>query len=57
MIGGLPAFVTYSGLAPGFVGLYQINAALPNGLQAGNQPVQILMGGTKSNTVILPVTH
>src|ERR1022692_3787942 len=28
-IGGVPANVTFSGLAPGFVGLYQVNAQVP----------------------------
>jgi uncharacterized protein (TIGR03437 family) len=54
-IGGLPAAVSFSGLAPGFVGLYQINAAVPAGLQAGNQPVVINIDGASSNSVLLPV--
>jgi uncharacterized protein (TIGR03437 family) len=49
-VGGLPAVVSYSGLAPGFVGLYQVNVTIPAGLQPGLQPVQINMGGTASNT-------
>jgi uncharacterized protein (TIGR03437 family) len=34
-IGGQPATVEYSGLAPGFVGLYQFNVTVPN-VAAGN---------------------
>ncbi len=52
-IAGLPANVTYSGLAPGFVGLYQINVQAPAGLPAGIQPVQITTLGVASNTATI----
>lgn len=55
MIGGANAAVSFSGLAPGFVGLYQINAQVPAGLKSGNQAVVITMGSTSSNSVLLPV--
>ena len=43
-IGGMPAIVDFSGLAPGFSGLYQINARVPLGAQAGDQvPLTIRM--------------
>jgi uncharacterized protein (TIGR03437 family) len=48
-IAGLPAYVSYSGLAPGFVGLYQVNAQVPAGLSNGSQPVQIVTLGVASN--------
>ena len=35
-IGGAPATVLFSGLAPGFVGLYQINAQMPAAVTQGN---------------------
>jgi uncharacterized protein (TIGR03437 family) len=36
-IGNLAATVSYSGLAPGFPGLYQINAVVPSSLSgSGN---------------------
>jgi uncharacterized protein (TIGR03437 family) len=54
-IGGGSAKVDFSGLAPGFVGLYQINAEVPAGLAPGNQSVVIKMLGTSSNSVLLPV--
>jgi uncharacterized protein (TIGR03437 family) len=54
-IGGTKAMVSFSGLAPGFVGLYQVNAEVPAGLTAGNQPVVITMAGASSNSVLLPV--
>jgi len=43
------------GLAPGFVGLYQINAEVPPGAEQGDQGVVIEMGGVLSNSVLLPV--
>ncbi len=36
-IGGQSAAVPFSGLAPGFVGLYQIDAIVPGGVTPGNQ--------------------
>jgi uncharacterized protein (TIGR03437 family) len=54
-IGGTKAMVSFSGLAPGFVGLYQINAEVPPGLKPGNQPVVITDSGASSNSVLLPV--
>ncbi len=54
-IAGLPATVTYSGLAPGFVGLYQINVQAPAGLPTGNQPLQITTLGVASNIARIAV--
>jgi uncharacterized protein (TIGR03437 family) len=54
-IGGTKAIVSFSGLAPGFVGLYQVNAEVPEGLTAGNQPVAVELAGVSSNSVLLPV--
>jgi uncharacterized protein (TIGR03437 family) len=45
----------FAGLAPGFVGLYQINVTLPAGLGSGSHPLRVLAGGVTSNTVSLPV--
>jgi uncharacterized protein (TIGR03437 family) len=45
-IGGKAAKVTFSGLSPGFVGLYQIDAIVPDGLTPGNQvPVVLSIAG------------
>jgi uncharacterized protein (TIGR03437 family) len=54
-IGGVPASTTYSGLAPDFVGLYQINAVVPSGLGTGNKPVVITTGSVASKPALLPV--
>ncbi len=54
-IGGSDAPVSFSGLAPGYVGLYQINAQVPAGLAAKNQPVVVNIAGTASKSVLLPV--
>jgi uncharacterized protein (TIGR03437 family) len=54
MIGGQQAQVGFSGLAPGFPGLYQINATVPAGL-TGSQNVTVSIGGQTSPVVVLPV--
>jgi len=54
-IGGTNATVSFSGLAPDFVGLYQVNVEVPKGLATGNQPVVIAQAGASSNSVLLPV--
>jgi uncharacterized protein (TIGR03437 family) len=54
-VGGAPATVSFSGLAPGFVGLYQINVEIPKGLTAKNQPVLVTISGASSKPVLLPV--
>jgi uncharacterized protein (TIGR03437 family) len=55
-IGGMAADVSFSGLAPGFVGLYQVNALVPPGsAKGGAVPVTIAIGGVSSNTVTIAV--
>ena len=54
-IGKLPATVSFGGLAPGFVGLNQINADVPKGLSAKNQPLVVKAGDACSVEVMLPV--
>jgi minor extracellular serine protease Vpr len=53
MIGGQQAQVQFSGLAPGFVGLYQVNAVIPTGIGHGNQPITIAIGGQTSPATVL----
>ena len=55
-IGGVGAVVTYSGLAPTLVGVYQVNAAVPAGVSPGNAvPVVLNIGNVASNTVTIAV--
>lgn len=55
-IGGAEAQVLFAGGAPGFAGLYQINAIVPEGSQIGdNIPVEIEIGGQSSPTAIIAV--
>lgn len=55
-IGGVNAELLFSGLAPGFVGLYQINVRVPATISPGaNVPVTLRVGTTLSNTVTLAV--
>ena len=56
-IGGIQANVTFYGLAPGFVGLYQVNVQVPAGLPAGNAvPLVLTIGGQTSNTVSVAIS-
>jgi uncharacterized protein (TIGR03437 family) len=56
IIGGALANVVFSGLAPGAVGLYQVNALVPSAAAKGNEvPAAIWIGGLQSNTVTIPV--
>jgi uncharacterized protein (TIGR03437 family) len=54
-IGGRPAEVLFSGLAPGNVGLYQVNVTLAADTPTGNQPVVVTIGGIASKPVNMPV--
>ena len=55
LIGNVPVQVQFSGPAPGFTGLHQINVRVPGGLAAGIQPVTVNMNGTVSNSVNIRV--
>lgn len=54
-IGGISGAVPFSGLAPGFVGLNQVNVVIPQGVPSGNQPVVLKMGSAASPPVLIPV--
>jgi minor extracellular serine protease Vpr len=52
-IGGMPARVEFSGLAPLNVGLYQVNCVLPAGLASGIQSVELAIGGVTARSSIV----
>jgi uncharacterized protein (TIGR03437 family) len=55
-VGGVNASVTFSGLAPGYVGLYQVNVQVPAGAPSGDAvPVILSIGGAIANTVTIAV--
>ena len=55
-IGGQSAPVSFAGLAPGLVGVYQVNAQVPQSLAPGDEvEVVIKQGGAQSNTVTIAV--
>jgi uncharacterized protein (TIGR03437 family) len=55
-VGGLDAPVTFSGLAPGYVGLYQVNAQVPAGVTAGpSVPVVVTVAGAPSAPVTVAI--
>jgi uncharacterized protein (TIGR03437 family) len=43
-IGGVPATVTFGGMAAGTIGLYQFNVVVPN-VPAGNQSIELIVDG------------
>jgi uncharacterized protein (TIGR03437 family) len=47
-IGGQPAQVLYAGLAPGFVGLFQLNIAVPANASTGVVPLTLTINGVPS---------
>jgi uncharacterized protein (TIGR03437 family) len=55
-VGNAHAAIAYSGLAPGLVGVYQVNFTVPGGLSPGNQQIQLTIGGAASNTATMAVT-
>ena len=54
VIDGVEAPVLFAGLAPGFVGVYQLNIQVPQ-LTPGVHGLRIVLAGTSSNEVSLPV--
>jgi len=59
IIGASPAQVLFSGLAPGLVGVYQVNVMVPPGFQCSGAcypvPVVLSIGGAVSNVVNIAV--
>jgi adhesin/invasin len=56
MIGGKSAQVSFSGLSPGYAGLYQVNALVPKGITPGDAvPLIITVAGFDSAPVTVAV--
>jgi uncharacterized protein (TIGR03437 family) len=56
LIGGQPAPVGFSGLSPGFVGLWQVNATIPSTVTPGSAvTVQIVQGTSASNAASVSI--
>ena len=56
LIGGMSAPVSFAGLAPGFVALYQVNALVPANAPTGSAvSLTIGVGGVTSNSVTIAV--
>ena len=54
-IGGIAAQVLWTGLAPGLVGVYQLNARVPPHAPVGNQQVRVTVDGRISGPATLNV--
>jgi uncharacterized protein (TIGR03437 family) len=56
LIGGFEARVLFSGMAPGFVGLWQLNVEIPADVEPGNAvPLTVSASGASSNLVTIAV--
>ncbi|MGB7720281.1 MAG: putative Ig domain-containing protein [Bryobacteraceae bacterium] len=53
-IGGQPAYVQFAGLAPGFVGLLQLNVQIPD-VPAGDAAFRVSIGGVAANDTVISV--
>jgi len=55
-IGNAFGTIQYSGLAPGYIGLWQINVTIPAGITTGSAVgVRVVINGTPSNQVTIAV--
>ena len=52
-LNGIPARILFAGLAPGFVGLLQINMEPPQGLPSGRVPLLVTISGKTSNSATI----
>jgi uncharacterized protein (TIGR03437 family) len=56
-IDGQPAEVVFAGLAPGFVGLYQVNFLVPENARSGLLALVFRIEGRSSPVVLIPVAQ
>jgi uncharacterized protein (TIGR03437 family) len=55
-IGGIPARLDFAGLAPGLVGLYQVNVEVPATVNSGSAvPLVLVQSGVSSNIVTVAI--
>jgi uncharacterized protein (TIGR03437 family) len=55
-IGGQPAEVLFAGIAPGLIGIYQVNAVVPSGIEHGaSVPLTLSVSDQISPAVSLTV--
>jgi minor extracellular serine protease Vpr len=54
-IGNIAAHVDFSGMSPGWVGLYQVNVVVPQDAATGAPPIVVSIGGVDSKASVLPV--
>jgi uncharacterized protein (TIGR03437 family) len=56
MVADKAALVVFAGLAPGKIGVYQINFIVPADISTGDQPISLNIGGVVTNALTLPTT-
>lgn len=55
-IDGIPSNVAFAGLAPTFIGLYQVDVRVPDKAGSGEaRPVRVSIGGAQSNTTTMAI--
>jgi uncharacterized protein (TIGR03437 family) len=54
-VGGAPAFLQFVGIAPGLLGVAQVNFIVPGSVAPGSRPVVVTVGGVTSPPVNLTV--
>jgi uncharacterized protein (TIGR03437 family) len=55
IIGGQTAEVSYAGLTPGLIGIYQIDLRIPPDVTPGDLSIAVIQAGVTSNPAIIPV--
>ncbi len=58
LFGNTPAMTTYAGLAPGLVGLYQLNVVVPSSIQNSDlEPLSFTLGGSAGSQILYTAVH